>query len=151
MSKSEKWQLPDNILKRRSVIFFQYNKTPSLKHKLRAVNPHFPIVENIKLSVPGSYWFEGAYRVYDPYEDEERFIRTINNFVKVCGIDKYLFVDNGFVYEVRPETDTKTVIDNMKIIDDDAHAVGNIMLIALGSVVNACPELKEIIDIGYKK
>lgn len=145
---SEKLKSPENILKRKSVIFFRYNARPSLIYRLRAVNPHFPIVENLKLSVPNTYWFEGACRVYDPY-DEKHFQHTINNFIRVY---RYLYIDdNGYVWEINSESDTKTLIDNMKIIEDDAQTVGNIMLMALGSVVNACPELKEIIDIGYRK
>lgn len=144
-----------DIPERRSVIFtpsVDKQSQPKLNHKLRAVNPHFPIFTNIKLSIPNRYWFDGAYRVYDPYNDEERFLRTINNFVRVCGIDKYFYIDDDYyIWEVNTKSDTKIPVSGMQIIDDEAEKVGHIMPVALGSVVNACPELKPIIDIGYVK
>lgn len=139
----------ENILKRRSIIFLPDITNPSLEYSLIAVNPHFCVVRNLKLSIPNKFWFEGACRVYDPYNNEERFLRTIENFVRVCGIDRYFYIDDdGIIWKTDTTTDTKTVINGMQIIDDEAEKVGHIMPVTLGSVLNACPELKPIVDIG---
>lgn len=143
----------EKAMERRSVIFTPCTENNlKLKHKLRAVNPFFRIICNLKLNIPDCYWFEGAYRVYDPYNDEERFLRTINNFTRVCKLGKYFYIDDdNCVWEIIPEKNLKTRKKNLQIICDDAYEVGHIMYMVLGSVVNACPELKEIMDIGCEK
>lgn len=139
--------------KRISVIFAEPTAKPTLiKHRLRAVNPHFQIYENIRLSIPDSYWFDGAVRVYDAYKDRKRFLKAINGFSEICGIDSYFLVDkNDDVWRVDLKNDTITEVSGMEIIDNNAHRVGNIMAMALASVLNGCPELEKIIDTEYVK
>lgn len=128
------------------------NEKSELKYKLRAVNPYFSIFSNIKMKIPDRYWFDGAYRVYDPYGDEKRFLHTMNNFARVCGIESYFFTDDkSRIWQISTESESRVIADGMEIIDSESEEVGHIMPVALGSVVNACPELKEIIDIGHKK
>jgi len=139
----------------RSVIFTptiwnDNNRHLKITHKLRAVNPYFRITAHLKIKIQDKYWFEDAYRVFDPYDDEERFLRIINNFTRVCGLEKYFYIDNNSnVWEKYPEQDKCLKIENLEIIDTDSYEVGHIMYMALGSVISACPELKEIMDIGY--
>ncbi|MCM1133671.1 MAG: hypothetical protein NC340_09405 [Ruminococcus flavefaciens] len=140
-------------MEKRSVIFIP-SAVPEgnipLKCKLRTVNPCFRIQENVKVIIDERS-YDNAYRVYDPYEDEERFLRLINNFTKVCGYGTYLYITDDGISEVNPETNTKTSVENMQIIDDEAEYVGNMMVMLLASVLNACPELKPIVDIGRAK
>lgn len=108
---------------RRSVIFTPYARQ-ELKYKLRAVNPYFHIVSDIKLSIPNRYWFSGAFQVYDTYNDEKRFLRTINNFTRVCKLEKYFYIDeNNCIWETSPMNSQKRLIKNMKIIMDNAHEI----------------------------
>lgn len=139
--------------KRMSVIFAKSIEKPNLiKHRLRVINPHFQIYENIKLSIPDKYWFDGAVRVYDAYKDRERFLKAINGFAEICEIDGYFIVDkNDDIWHVDLKNNTTEQIFGMEITDNNAHRVGNIMSLALASVLNGCPSLKEIIDIAYVK
>lgn len=121
-----------------------------LKHKLRAVNPYFHIQENVKVIIEERS-YDNAYRVYDPYEDEERFLCVINNFTKACGYGRYFYINDDGISEVNPEANTETSVENMQIIDDKAEDVGHMMAMLLGSVLNICPELKPIVDIGRAK
>lgn len=139
--------------RRISVIFAKPMEKPTLiKHRLRAINPHFQIEENVSLSIPDKYWFGGAVCVYDAYRDRERFLKAINGFSEICRIDSYFLVDtDNRIWKVDRRENTMTAVEGMQIIDDNIHRVGNIMVLALASVVDGCPALKEIIDIAYVK
>lgn len=138
---------------RMSVIFAKPMEKPTLiKHRLRVINRYFQIYENIKLSIPNAYWFDGAVRVYDAYRDRERFLKAINGFAEICRIDSYFIVEkNSNIWKADRKNDTITQISGMEIIDDNAHRVGNIMGLALGAVLNGCPELEKIVDSEYVK
>ena len=43
------------------------------KGNIRPVNPHFSILEGVTLTIGNERTFSNAYRVFDPYDDEERF------------------------------------------------------------------------------
>lgn len=140
-------------MEKRSVILTPTGESAyCIEYKLRAVNPYFSIFRNLKISISDYYWFEGAYRVFDPYNDEQRFLKVIDNFTKVCRIEKYFYInDDGIIMErISGENDIKPVTD-LLIIDDEAEEVMNIPVFSLGSTINKYPELKPIVDIGKEK
>lgn len=137
----------------RSVIFTPIQKErEAFKYKLRAVDPYFRVIRDLKLYIPNRYWFSGAFRVFDPYNNEVRFLRTINDFARACGLGKYFYIDdNGNVWEKNSETDEDKAIMGLDIIDDEAEEVQHIMVSALASAVNKYPELRPIINIGRER
>lgn len=137
----------------KSVIFAppcENSNKPHLDYKLRAVNPYFRIQRNVKVIIEECS-YDNAYRVCNPYEDEERFLRVINNFTKACGYGRYFYITDDGISEVNIETNTETSVENMQIIDNKAEDVGHIMPTMLGLIISACPELKPIVDIGRAK
>ncbi len=133
-----------------SIIFCPTGNTADdFPHKLKVINRNFRILENIILKVPDEYYFEGAYQIFPPYDDEKHFIKVMNNFAEFYNIPDYFYTDaDGMKYLIKNKT--KIPADKLEIITENAEETGEIPAMAYGYMINKkYPELKPIRDINF--
>lgn len=129
---------------RNSVIFAPIGKAAKhFKHKVRVIHIRIPIEANLKLHIPGKYWFEGAYRVYDPYTNQDKFLTQMAEFAKVSDIDSFYYVKDDKIYLINT-SDLSVQPSEVRLITDNVRTVGYILGLVLANALKAYPELEHI-------